>query len=106
MSSRSGFVAISPSETPEFPQSQVVTGSSRIVITSEPPTPPEEFEEHKNTRFRSYYLTVVATFDANAGLLLIIGSQAFFSMMNVAVKILNSIDPPVPTLETQPFSPS
>ena len=35
----------------------------------------------------------------NTGLLLVIGSQAFLSMVNVAVKKLNVIDPPVPTLE-------
>lgn len=35
----------------------------------------------------------------NAGLLLVAASQGFFSLMNVAVKKLNSIDPPVPTLE-------
>ncbi|THH03429.1 hypothetical protein EW145_g6262 [Phellinidium pouzarii] len=36
---------------------------------------------------------------ANAGLLLVAASQAFFALMNVAVKKLNSLDPPVPTLE-------
>ncbi|KAF8647967.1 hypothetical protein AX16_006428 [Volvariella volvacea WC 439] len=35
----------------------------------------------------------------NTGLLLIMASQAFFSLMNVAVKTLNSIDPPVSTLQ-------
>ncbi|KAF8174539.1 drug/metabolite transporter superfamily, partial [Pholiota molesta] len=35
----------------------------------------------------------------NTGLLLIAASQAFFSLMNVAVKKLNGIDPPVSTLE-------
>ena len=35
----------------------------------------------------------------NVGLLLVAASQAFFSMMNVFVKVLNSIDPPVPALE-------
>ncbi|KAJ3500380.1 hypothetical protein NLJ89_g9823 [Agrocybe chaxingu] len=36
---------------------------------------------------------------ANTGLLLVAASQLFFSMMNAAVKQLNSIDPPVSTLE-------
>ncbi|KAI5119682.1 hypothetical protein M0805_009626 [Coniferiporia weirii] len=36
---------------------------------------------------------------ANAGLLLVAASQAFFALMNVAVKKLKSLDPPVPTLE-------
>ncbi|KXN91325.1 hypothetical protein AN958_01300 [Leucoagaricus sp. SymC.cos] len=35
----------------------------------------------------------------NAGLLLVVGSQMFLSLMNVAVKKLNSIDPPVSALE-------
>ncbi|PFH49635.1 hypothetical protein AMATHDRAFT_62754 [Amanita thiersii Skay4041] len=37
---------------------------------------------------------------ANAGLLLVVASQAFFSLMNMAVKELSrKIDPPVPVLE-------
>jgi len=35
----------------------------------------------------------------NTGLLLVTASQAFFALMNVAVKKLNSLDLPVPTLE-------
>jgi hypothetical protein len=35
----------------------------------------------------------------NAGLLLIIMSQAFFAFMNVSVKFLNGLEPPVPPLE-------
>ncbi|KAF8057616.1 hypothetical protein FPV67DRAFT_571087 [Lyophyllum atratum] len=35
----------------------------------------------------------------NMGLLLVTGSQAFLSLVNVAVKRLNSIDPPVSTFE-------
>lgn len=37
----------------------------------------------------------------NAGFLLVAASQAFFSLMNLAVKKLNSLDPPVPTLEVR-----
>ncbi|KAJ3562036.1 hypothetical protein NP233_g9827 [Leucocoprinus birnbaumii] len=39
------------------------------------------------------------TYAQNVGLLLIVGSQMFFSLMNVAVKKLNSIDPPVTPLQ-------
>jgi len=35
----------------------------------------------------------------NSGLLLIASAQLFFALMNVAVKMLNSLDEPVPTLE-------
>ena len=37
----------------------------------------------------------------NTGLLLVAASQFFFSLMNVAVKKLNSLDKPVPTLEVR-----
>lgn len=35
----------------------------------------------------------------NIGLLLVASSQLFFSLMNVGVKTLNSLDPPVPAME-------
>ncbi|KAF5390059.1 hypothetical protein D9757_003776 [Collybiopsis confluens] len=38
-------------------------------------------------------------FHRNVGLLLIIAAQAFLAFVNVAVKKLNTIDPPVPTFE-------
>jgi hypothetical protein len=38
-------------------------------------------------------------FENNKGLLLVAASQAFFALMNTAVKKLNSVDPPVPALE-------
>ena len=38
-------------------------------------------------------------FNDNAGLLLVMGAQVFFSAMNLSVKVLNSLDEPVPTLE-------
>lgn len=37
----------------------------------------------------------------NAGLLLVASSQLFFALMNVAVKKLNSLDPPVSALEVR-----
>jgi hypothetical protein len=41
--------------------------------------------------------------DNNAGLLLVALAQFFFALVNVSVKKLNSIDPPVPTLEVRTF---
>ncbi|KAI9450011.1 hypothetical protein BJY52DRAFT_1419732 [Lactarius psammicola] len=44
--------------------------------------------------------TLVSTFvNNNAGLMLVGASQFFLSAMNVTVKVLNSLDEPVPTLE-------
>ncbi len=39
--------------------------------------------------------------DDNAGLLLVAASQFFFSAMNVLVKLLTSLDEPVPMLEVR-----
>jgi len=44
----------------------------------------------------AFYCETIAR---NKGLLLVAASQFFFSIMNLAVKELNSIDPPVPALE-------
>ncbi|CDO68508.1 hypothetical protein BN946_scf184998.g5 [Trametes cinnabarina] len=43
--------------------------------------------------------TVKGTVQSNTGMLLVAASQLFFSLMNVWVKKLNSLDPPVPAFE-------
>lgn len=48
---------------------------------------------------RSAFEQVKSGFKRNAGLFLVTGSQAFVALMNVSVKKLNSLDPPVPPLE-------
>ncbi|KAI0919827.1 hypothetical protein AcV5_001792 [Taiwanofungus camphoratus] len=48
---------------------------------------------------KSFSSRCVLIVQNNAGLLMIASSQAFGSMMNVLVKKLNSLDPPVPTSE-------
>jgi hypothetical protein len=40
-----------------------------------------------------------AFIDRNAGMLLVVAAQFFFSAMNISVKFLNSLDEPVPTFE-------
>ena len=51
------------------------------------------------SRMHSWLASAKAVWQMNTGLLLVLASQAFFSLMNVAVKLLNSIDPPVTVLE-------
>jgi len=46
-------------------------------------------------------IVIKAKVTENIGLLLVAASQAFFSLMNVSVKQLNSIDPPVPALQVR-----
>lgn len=57
-------------------------------------------QSHGNHSGAKTIITKVRAFVANnTGLLLVTASQAFFALMNVAVKKLNSLDPPVPALE-------
>lgn len=51
------------------------------------------------SRWRRLLERTKATIDNNTGMLLIAASQAFFSLMNVAVKTLNSLDKPVHAFE-------
>lgn len=56
----------------------------------------------ENHTCRSAFTRLKDGFERNTGLFLVIGSQAFLAFMNVAVKKLNSLDPPVPPLEVCP----
>lgn len=53
-------------------------------------------------RWRELSTQFLAHVDANAGLLLVASSQFFFSLMNLVAKKVNTVDPPVPTLEVRP----
>ncbi|KAI0694045.1 EamA-like transporter family-domain-containing protein [Cytidiella melzeri] len=55
--------------------------------------------ERVQGRLRATSYRIKQALNNNAGLLYIGSSQAFFSLMNVFVKKLNSLDPPVPPLE-------
>ncbi|OCH84839.1 DUF6-domain-containing protein [Obba rivulosa] len=60
---------------------------------------PESLCERIRTRWRRALARAKETVDNNTGMLLVAASQAFFSLMNVAVKKLNSLDDPVPAFE-------
>jgi hypothetical protein len=55
-----------------------------------------QMEETVSERWRS---STSAFVDRNAGLLLVAGSEFFFSAINVSVKWINNLDEPVPILE-------
>ena len=54
---------------------------------------------HQPTISGSWCSALSSFFDDNAGLLLVAASQIFYSAMSMSVKVLNSLDEPVPTLE-------
>ncbi|KAF6756642.1 drug/metabolite transporter superfamily [Ephemerocybe angulata] len=53
----------------------------------------------KASRIHQAWAAMKTALEGNTGLLLVAASQAFFSLMNVSVKTLNSIDPPVSALQ-------
>ncbi len=50
-------------------------------------------------RLHGYFHTTREVVKSNLGMLLVASAQLFFSLMNVWVKKLNSLDPPVPAFE-------
>ncbi|KAF8883039.1 EamA-like transporter family-domain-containing protein [Infundibulicybe gibba] len=51
------------------------------------------------TKWRSTFPRTREIIESNTGLLLVVASQAFFSLVNMAVKRLHFIDPPVSTMQ-------
>ncbi|KAL0948222.1 hypothetical protein HGRIS_010826 [Hohenbuehelia grisea] len=68
-------------------------------IAQEPDTGDVDADLPESHLCRSAFTRLKSGFERNTGLFLVIGSQAFLAFMNVAVKKLNSLDPPVPPLE-------
>ncbi|CAA7267826.1 unnamed protein product [Cyclocybe aegerita] len=58
-----------------------------------------DLTEAKFSRTRGALDSVKEVAKRNTGLSLVVGSQAFFSMMNTAVKVLHGVDPPITTLQ-------
>ena len=105
MSSRSAYTAITPHyATFPTPHSPIPSGlnpsSSRLQSEGhETSSPIVEEGGSIPSRIHSWLASAKEVVQRNTGLLLFIASQAFFSFMNIAVKILNTIDPPVTALE-------
>ncbi|KAF5319494.1 hypothetical protein D9619_008739 [Psilocybe cf. subviscida] len=92
-STRTGYTALTP-EFADFaiPHTPVPSASSSRLREALPET------QHRR-KLDAVWSRARGLVNNNTGLLLVASSQAFFSSMNVAVKILNGIDPPVSTFE-------
>jgi hypothetical protein len=60
---------------------------------------PKRTQAHRQTISERWWTAQSSLLNDNSGLLLIAASQFFFSAMGIAVKWLNGLDDPVPTLE-------
>ncbi|KAI0072257.1 hypothetical protein K474DRAFT_1711774 [Panus rudis PR-1116 ss-1] len=70
-------------------------------MTSESDETDDNFEEDQ----ASVWSKAKKVFRSNTVLLLIAASEVFFSLMNLSVKKLNSLDTPIPTFEASLFAP-
>ena len=104
MSSRGAYTAIIP-EYANFPTSYnpipsgLDASSSRLQSEEHEASSPTFEEGCIPSRIRSWLASVKDVVRGNTGLLLFIASQAFFASMNLAVKILTTVDPPIAALE-------
>ena len=77
-----------------------VLGEDRLTPDeSSPLLNPQHAHEHQPTIYGPRRSSLSSFFDDNTGLLLIAASQLFVSAMSLLVKVLNSLDEPVPILE-------
>ena len=110
MPSRSAYTATTPLE--EYanlptPHSLIPSGlnpsSSRLRSEEHDDTYilPESVEEEGSIslRIHSWLASAKDVMQRNTGLLLFVASQAFIALMDLAVKISNTIDPPITALE-------
>ena len=87
-----------PLSSPDLEQSEEAEEASSVPDEASPLLQDGRPRQSLSERCRS---AVSAFMDRNAGLLLIAASQFFFSVSNVCVKWLNSLDERVPMLEVR-----
>ena len=88
-----------------FSSDSALPGRSPPVRDEASPLLPEHSQEpppNTSARWLPAQLSASAFLDNNAGLLLVVASQFFFSAIGISVKWLNSLDEPVPTFEVRP----
>ena len=105
MSSRNAYTAITP-EYAKFPtlNSSIpadLNSSSSRLQSDEHEASSLSVDEGRgiSSQIHSWLASAKDVLQRNIGLLLFVTSQAFLAFMNLAVKILNTIDPPITALE-------
>jgi hypothetical protein len=93
MSSTYAYTALSPD------YADLAQPTQGNAIQSIPSSSSSPVHTGKRARLHEVFSSLKIVYQRNVGLLLVVASQMFFSLMNVAVKKLNSIDPPVSALE-------
>ncbi|KAH9923794.1 DUF6-domain-containing protein [Amylocystis lapponica] len=100
--SRTPYDAQTPDRLTFDPQEIPLSAFARPTFIPTPESAPRLVTNASTSvrnRWKRFSSHCVETFHNNTGLLLVASSGVFGSFMNVMVKKLNSLDPPVPTLE-------
>ena|ERR1700733_8840389 len=100
MPSRIPYVALTPNLA-DFSHPGQFTPASEVSLISE-----DGRLEESQSRWNAAFSSVRAAVDNNVGMLQVVTAQVFISLMNSSVKILNTIDPPVSTIQVRSYHPS
>lgn len=111
MAAQKGCSLLAP-QAESVGEASALTGTSEFRSVSYLNTPPRKVGHSQDASGSSSAglccgISLASTkevIDSNTGLLLVVASEGFFAFMNLSVKFLNRIDPPVPTLEVCFFS--
>ncbi|KAF8227145.1 hypothetical protein L208DRAFT_1405882 [Tricholoma matsutake] len=98
MLSRNAYAALTP-DFADFSILPSARGPQSPTLRTGTSEDDELTEDHGRYRWHAALSTVRAAINDHAGFLLVTASQAFFSLMNFSVKVLNTIDPPVSALQ-------
>lgn len=105
-STRTGYVALPTPDSSDFniPYTTSAPSSRQSDVTQGPGSGADLRGDSYGQRWRlqATWTRMQDIARNNNGLLLVAASQVFLSLMNLAVKILNDIDPPVSTFEVCP----
>ena len=91
MPSRAAYVSLTP-ELADFSHLRQITPEVSLASGD------DQLEEPQS-RWNAAFYSMRAALNNNVGLLQVVTAQVFFSLMNSSVKILNTIDPPVSTIQ-------
>jgi hypothetical protein len=113
--SRNAYTALTP-ECADFATHHNSVGVQQVPLTPHGSTSSLSVDDYESaedpegrgisafTRIHALRERAREVLDGNTGLLLVAAAQAFLSFMTAAVKKLNGIEPPIPTLEVCAFS--
>ncbi|KZT65694.1 DUF6-domain-containing protein [Daedalea quercina L-15889] len=100
--SRAPYIALTPDATTfddNIPLARFGTSEADVALRRPDHRDGSASQERLGAKWRAFASKCKTVYKNNIGLLLVATSVAFSSMMSTLVKLMNSIDPPIPMLE-------